>query len=118
MGYNTTVIVLSDALHLIAEDKEFGRKLYQAICGLSLGNDPKTGKPYRSPDISAGNYVNAATAIESHHASSNAIIAVGGNCATVLGYEHGDRHDSPQDKERILRSLAAELGFTLRKKKV
>ena len=106
MGYNTTVIVLNDALHEIREDKDFGRKLYDAILSLSVRN---------AKDVSAGCYINAARVIETHHASGNAIVAVGGNCASVIGHVGGTHH-KPEDKEKILRELASQLGYSLRKK--
>ena len=112
MGYNTTVIVLNDALHEIENDPLFGRKLGEAVARLSLG---RAVVGDHGVDISAGGHVNAATAIESHHADSNAIVAVGGNCATVLGHTYGDHHKE-EDKEKILRQLADELGFSLRRK--
>ncbi len=112
MGYNTTVIVLNDALHEIENDPLFGRKLGEAIARLSLGNKVVGD---HGVDISAGSHVNAATAIESHHADYNAIVAVGGNCATVIGMTYGHHHRD-EDKEVILRQLANELGFSLRRK--
>ena len=112
MGFNSTVIVLNDALHLIREDKDFGRKLADAISHLSLGPDV-VGR--YGVDISSGGHCNAATAIESHHADMNAIVAVGGNCATQLGVTFGFHH-KPESKLEILKQLADGLGYTLRKK--
>ncbi len=115
MGYNTTVVVMNDALDQIRFDKDFGRKLAEAIMGLSLGDDPKTGRPYRSQDVSALNHLNAATVIEQHHASGNAIVAVGGNHATVIGHSFGTHHN-PEDRLKIVKELASQLGYSLRRK--
>jgi len=115
MGYNTTVLVLNDALHEIERDPQFGKKLAAAISGLSLGIDTKTGRPYRSQDVSAGMYCNAATAIEQHHASGIAVVAVGGNCGSVIGHTGGTHHQE-EDKLKILKQLAEQLGYSLRKK--
>lgn len=109
MGYNSTVIVMNDALHAIREDPEFGRKLAQAILTLNRHEG-------RGVDISAGMHCNAAIAIETHHADSNTIIAVGGNCATVLGATYGTHHEK-EDQLEILKQLADKLGYSLRKKK-
>ena len=107
MGYNTTIVVMNDALHQIAKDEEFGKKLYDAILAVNHKS---------SVDVSAGNHCNAATVIETHHADGYAVVAVGHNYGEKLGtvYPYGDK-TTPQ-KERILRALADQLGFSLRKK--
>ncbi len=103
MGFNTTVVVMNDALHQIEEDKEFGRKLAQAaLLTYNRGRQ----------DVSAGNHVNAATVIESHHADGIHLIAVGGNYGQDLGYVGGYR-STPED---MLRSLADQLGYRLVRK--
>lgn len=111
MGFNSTVLILNDALHEIANDPQFGKKLADAIQMLSL-SEKHRGK--YGVGIGAGYHANAATAIETHHASGNAIIAVGGNCATVLGFAFGTHHQE-EDKLKILKALARELGYSLRK---
>lgn len=103
MGYNTTMVILNDALHLIREDKEFGKKVYDAA--LVVTNRGRQ-------DISSGNHCNAATVIESHHADHMKLIAVGGNCGQDLGYVGGYRSE-PLD---MLKWLASELGYNLVKK--
>jgi hypothetical protein len=76
MGYNTTVVILNDALDGIAKDPEFGKKLVAAI--LSVGC-------YKKPiDVSAMGYCNAATVIESHHADQDVYVKVGGNYGEVV----------------------------------
>lgn len=75
MGYNTTVVVLNDAIGDIENDPEFGKKLAQAI---------KAFRPHVSNYVSAGCHVNAAQVIESHHSSCDVIVSVGGNTGTVL----------------------------------
>lgn len=119
MGYNTTVVVMNDALHMIANDPEFGKNLASAISHLSVSNGEPVDVPaysYRDGEKSGGVHCNAATAIETHHADGTIVVAVGGNMGEALHknwlypYGEGDR------KERILRELADELGFTIRRK--
>ena len=75
MGYNTTVVVLNDALDQIRDDPEFGQKLYDAILRV------QRGKPV---DVSAGYHCNAATVIETHHADYKVLVEVGGNYGRVV----------------------------------
>lgn len=111
MGFNTTVVVLNDALHLIEKDQNFGKNLVAAIGKL------QAGRPY--PDVSIGHHCNAATVIETHHADCDAIIAVGGNCGHVLGYAVGVVSNGDSGKVEILKQLAEQLGYRLvRKSKV
>src|SRR6516164_10009149 len=77
VGFNTTMIVLNDALHAIENDKDFGKKVAQAIRDLNLRPDDGRGI-----DISSGNNANAATVVEQHHADYSVLCAVGGNCVT------------------------------------
>ena len=109
---------MNDALNAIANDPEFGKNLAEAIQKLSLGQHK------HGVDVPAFSYVNgerrgvhtnAATAIESHHADGIAVVAVGGNCATVIGRSYGNHHNE-EDKLDILKQLADELGYGLRKK--
>jgi hypothetical protein len=107
MGYNTTLIVLNDALHEIEEDPEFGKKVAQATRKASMLREGDRGI-----DIRSGCHVNAATVVETHHADQVKLIAVGGNCGQDLGYHGGYR----SDKEDLLRSLADDLGYRIVKK--
>lgn len=106
MGSQATVVVLCDALHLIREDKEFGKKLAVAISKTSCYQNPA--------DVSSGGYVNAATAIEVHHADWYRCLLLGGNAAKV-----SDIHIpyTVEDKElTLLKELADKLGYRVSKK--
>lgn len=72
MGWNTTVVVLHDALGDIARDPDFGKKLVAAINAL----DPCSR---RGVNVAAGRHANAAHAIETHDADETALVATGGN---------------------------------------
>lgn len=105
MGFNTTVVVLNDALNEIQKDPDFGRKLAEAI--MMSG---RMGRHFR--DVSAGCHCNAATVVETHHADQLVMVAVGGNCGQELGY-CGSYAAEPED---MLRALADSMGFRIVKK--
>lgn len=107
MGYNTSMIVLNDALGDIAKDADFGAKVRDAVDELTLRMH------VHGIDIHSGCSVNAATVIEYHHADETAIIAVGGNCASVLHETNGCDHHEDEFVMRALREIAAKLGYKL-----
>lgn len=103
-------MILNDGLHVIKENpEEFVENLHAAALRV-LGKTPI--------DIPCGYHSNVAQVVETHHADQTAIVAVGGNCGTNLGYVHGTTHHKPEDKLEIVRRLAYELGYTLRKRNV
>ena len=80
MGFNTTVMVLNDALGEIAEDAEFGKRLASAIM------NARVGKSVSVPAYGMhGIHCNAALVVETHHASHDVLVSVGGNSARVVG---------------------------------
>ena len=103
MGFNTTVVVLNDALDQISKDPLFGQKLADAV--LYLGGPSKFHL-----DIPSGNSCNAATVVETHHADEVVVVAVGGNYGRILGYGGGYK-SSDLD---MVKTLAWKLGYTLR----
>lgn len=117
MGWNTTVIVLNDAIDMIRDDPNFGKNLYYAVLACQRGEQQDVpAYAYRDGQV-RGVHVNAATVIEQHHADDTAIVAVGQNCGTKIGscYYTG-RHDLPEGQEKILRQLADNMGYRLVKK--
>jgi len=114
MGWNTTVIVLNDALGNIAEDPDFGKKLADAVQQAPMNRGKRIGVSAHSKR--GGIHIDAASVIESHHADGTAVVAVGGNCATVLGEVYTRSHHKPEDKIELLRALAEREGYSLRKK--
>tara|TARA_Y100000310_G_scaffold317661_1_gene370764 strand:+ start:967 stop:1395 length:429 start_codon:yes stop_codon:yes gene_type:complete len=113
MGFNTTVVVLNDALHQIQEDPEFGKRLHKSIGELGGGSN------VRNVDVPAihGNSVhcNAATVIETHHVDETTIIAVGGNMGKQIGNVFCSANADPLE---IVKQLADQLGYTLHKKRI
>lgn len=116
MGYNTTVVVLNDALGSIKDDPEFGKKLVSAIlqAGSSYNHSKFRENGYHEIiDVSAGNFVNAAHVVETHHADEMALIAVGGNLGQRVGGAHGAWALKGVE---ILKRVADVLGYRLVKK--
>lgn len=106
MGWNTTVVVLNDALNDIENDPKFGENLASAILRASSRRE--------RVDVPAGSYANAAHVVESHHADQTAIVAVGGNLGRVLAQLYGWKFDND---EVVFKKLAETLGYSVRKKK-
>jgi hypothetical protein len=107
MGFNTTIVILNDAISELTTDPGFGERLYRGISGFRV---------QRQNDISIGRHINACHVVSMGHADITQVVAVGGNCGTLLGYVDGWEHHRKEDQERILRGLADQLGFHLRRK--
>jgi hypothetical protein len=111
MGFNTSMIILNDALSYIKDDLKFGEKVYYACQNASLG---------KSVDIPSGSYVNAATVAESHHADGMLMLIFGGNDVINTGVSAycGGHRDKVQIEFDALKMLADKHGYSLRKKNV
>jgi hypothetical protein len=110
MGFNSTVIVMNDALHEIESDPEFGKNLANAIMMHS-------GGPGQRLDVNAGGHVNAASVVDCQHADVISIVAMGGNHGTVLLRTHnGGRHHAESEQIELIKALADKYGFRLVKK--
>lgn len=82
MGYNTTVVVMNDALGMIEGDPNFGKNLARAIAEVGRG------KPVDVPASNGrGVHCNAATVIESHHADYDVYVRVGQNFGEAMDLE-------------------------------
>ena len=111
MGFNTTVLILNDALGDIENDPNFGKNLVQAI------QEHYNGRTGSTMGVSAGHHANCAKVISQFHADNTAILAVGGNYATILGINSGYSHHKTEDKIRLLKQLALDYGYNLVKRK-
>lgn len=109
MGYNTSVLLMNDALEDIKSDKEFGPKLVQACAEVFQWRG-------KMAPVRARTYENAAYVIETHHSSQTAILAMGGGYGTVLGHHYGIKHHTPDVQLAILKDLASQLGYEIRRK--
>ena len=116
MGFNTSVIVMNDALHEISKDPNFGKNLASAVSRLSLPPEYRGG--VGGVDVVAGNHCNAATAIESHHADYASVVVFGGNRAHILSeaVHPSIRNKDDSEDVKYLRALAEQMGYNLRKK--
>jgi hypothetical protein len=103
MGFNTTIVLMNDALSSIAEEPELGPRLYDAVLRLVA----KKG----SVDVPARGFCNALTVVETHHADSLVPVLVGGNMAIVL--DRWSNWDSKDPELDLLRNLAVKRGFRL-----
>lgn len=113
MGYNTGIILLNDGIHNIRDDKEFGKKLYDAVSGFCLS--PK----YRDNTLYSGNG-NVGEVVYQDHADNIHCVAMGVNSGWDLGVvSHWRSHrDSMANEDReleFLKGLARNKGYVLRK---
>lgn len=105
MGMNTTVVIYNDALSQIEKDRNFGKKLADAI--------RNNGCACTGPVQFFAGHAPAGVVVETHHADFDVLVLVGGNTGEDMGivYPQGD-----ESKEvRVARSLAEENGYHLRR---
>lgn len=115
MGYNSTILVMNDALHAIGEDGEFGKKLKQAISSYPRVKDPNISAVSKDGAI----HCNAATVIDCQHADVTQVVTVGWNSGIVVDRQYINYHDMEMTtEEKVLRNLAEKLGFYVSKKPV
>jgi len=107
MGWNTSLMIMNDALNSLETDKDFNRKLHSAI--LRMG-----GSPQRPIDVAIGGHVNGCLVIESHHADQCIPILVGGNHAWPIE-KCSVRWSAADPEKMLLEALAKKHGYTLRK---
>ena len=108
MGWNTTVVLMNQALSEIEQDAQFGARLKQAVDSLFFRSGPI--------EVSAGRVPNAAAVIETHQADTTCLLAVGGNCASRLHMSLGWHQCDPDEQMRLLREWADAAGYRLVKK--
>lgn len=109
MGYNTTLVVMNDALDQIEKDADFGKSVANAIMQV-------VGLGGARVDIASGNYANAAHVVETHHSSSTAVVTVGGGLGVLRATSHG--WCGTEDEQKVwLDAWAEKLGYHLVKNK-
>jgi len=107
MGFNSTILVLNDRLSEIERSpQQFVRNMIAGIM--------RSGYPDAQVDFSPGQ----STVMSCEHADVVSILAVGGNCATVLGkFGNGGHHHDEESQIQLVRWLADKYGFRLVKKR-
>lgn len=117
MGFYKVILCLNDADHEIDGDAAgWWQACKAAFYKLSAKRcDPKTY--VRQPEsFGHGNHSNYWSAVFEAHATTSAVIIVGGNNATVLGCS-GDWNHSEEDYQiRILKDVLERKGYTISKK--
>jgi hypothetical protein len=114
MGYNTTVVIMNDALEDIRKDPNFGENLVQAVLESVRYRTTELDDRgfHHIVDIPAGNHANAGHVVESHHADGTHLVQVGGNLGQSILYTWG-WNIKP---EELLKRLADKHGYRLVKK--
>lgn len=116
MGYNTTVLILNDALSWIEDDPGFAKRLCASIKQFNGSSRAPASVTVSARSKAGGVHCTAATVIETHHAGIKAVISVGENCGIVLGSVMGPRNDGTQDSRlAILKDLLEKCGYYIAK---
>lgn len=103
------MVILNDGLSAIERNpEEFVKNLTAAIMQVMRGSPV---------DVPCDSHANVAQVVETHHADDTVVVATGGNHGTKLGYVLGYHHHRPEDKLRIVKELAKDLGYNLSKKR-
>ena len=117
MGFNTTILILNDGFHSIEDNlQEWFQKIRRkANCNDTvLIGTQNGGTDYGLGDVGAGSHVNCSSVIATHHADETVVMAVGGNCATILAHVwNGGHHHTEEDKVKLLKEMAAQHGYKL-----
>lgn len=100
MGYNTTVVILSDGLNDIEKDPEFGRELVDAIRVQAI-----TGQ---SESLSSG-AGNVGRVISSYHSSNDALILTGHNTGKVISNFVKVPDEAWKDEDLLTLEMADQL---------
>lgn len=83
MGYQATIVIHLDEIDTIAQDKDFGEKLRDAV--LSKANrDPQGDTTVRFNTSSERKIASAGAVIEVHHADHNVLVETGGNTGRIV----------------------------------
>lgn len=114
MGYNTTVVLLNDALSSIEADKDLGKKLADATRAWWA---PPRDDGHRFIDVSAGGAVNALSVIHTHHANQLVPVLVGGNHGWPIAETYIPSGTPVERMEKeLLYELARKYKYILSKK--
>ncbi len=113
MGYNTVLMVCNDGAHMLAKEPNAGVAIHDAILH-SYGQSKPVDAEIRNCSVQV---------LGSEHADVYQLVLVGGNTIhRVANFYRGFdfwRAQDPQKEaaEEIIKELAEQLGYTLRKTK-
>lgn len=100
MGFNTTIVVLNDCIGDIEKNTNLGKQIADAIREKAINHEP----------IRAAQGV---TVIETHHADSTVLVAVGGNLGRVVTSVYGYNADDSD----IAKAMVEKTGTKIHHKK-
>ena len=106
MGYNTVLFICNDAMGEIDKDP---KGWWEKTSGL-------IARSYEPATYGFGNHCNGFMVVASDHADVTNVIATGGNFAEVLFKEGFTHRYNTESREKLLRRMAASLGYTLAKR--
>lgn len=109
MGFNTALIILNDQLHDLARDPRAGELIQDIVREAAEREWPRAGIDAPRRLARYGRY--GVGALQSEHADTTHIVAIGRNEIVPLGFS------GSLEPEAILRSLADQLGFEVRPKR-
>lgn len=103
MGFNTTILVLNDALDVLENDPEAGKKIAAGIKQMGGGG-------HKSVTVPIGNHCDPVQIIETHHADMTSVIAVGGNYGRQVGLILGRKFkDDLNELKEIRKEITREI---------
>lgn len=106
MGFQTTIMILNDALGEIDNDpKGWWEKTSEMIKAHRGNSDPQS--------YGFGSFSNGFTLVDVHHADVTSVIAVGGNYSTILSKLPRQSHHSEEHELELIKKLAKKHGYKL-----
>ena len=114
MGYNTTLVILNDAMSEITKDPVgWWEETQHNIASFQRRPSLDTGNDY-----GFGMHANWFEVAQVAHADVTSVIAVGGNYSTVLLAEYGlGSQHTEEGQIKILKALAKKLGYNVSRKR-
>jgi hypothetical protein len=109
MGYNTVAVFMNDTIDMVADDNEFGKRLYDATLEAS-GRRKKVDVPAHS--ARRGIACNAATILSCRHADDPQVVVVKQN----TGYVYNYKETLPDHVIEDLKFVLEEHGYRISKK--
>ena len=112
MGYNTMVLFLNDGLDQARKNATGVLALVDRHCQ-SLRHDGM-GRDGRRVELPAGNHANAVHLVSCLHADEVALIAAGGNYATLLGSVYmgsAAGHHTEEQQLELLKAILDPMGY-------